>query len=207
MQFQFSAMLDGHQRQVAPAFTDSEALQNWDPNTPSLGIKAQEFFRLVTGTDIQAIVINPFDPIRKMIRPGGRVTRAELDLLSKGVVPTQIGPKGVQFQLKSNETTYIGIPAKRPSAGVEASLRDKASEVPEIDELYLFQMATKGSSHTVIGIGLNKILSRTLEDKIATTLGDYIQPMIEKGESLDVLILRGSIRDQVRATGILIFRR
>jgi len=207
VQFQFSMPLDRNNKRVAPAFTDAEALQNWDPNTPYIGIKAQEFFRLVMGTDVQAVVINPFDPIRKMIRPGGRVTRAELDLLSKGIVPTQIGPKGVQFHLKSNETRYVGIPAKRPSEGLEASLRDKASEVPEIDELYLFQMATKGASHTVIGIVLNKIIARTLEDQIATTLGDHIQRKIEKGESLDFLILRGSFRDQVRATGILIFHR
>lgn len=207
VQLQFSVMLDRNHKRVAPAFTDAEALQNWDPNTPYIGIKAQEFFRLVMGTDIQAIMINPFDPIRKMIRPGGRVTRAELELLSKGIVPTQIGPKGVQFQLKSDEARYIGVPAKRPSVGLEASLREKASQVPEIAELYLFQMATKGSSHTVIGIVLDKIIDRTVEDQIAAALGEHIQLQIGKGKSLDFLILRGSFRDQVRATGILIFRR
>ncbi len=199
--------LDRNNKRVAPAFTDAQVLQNWDPNTPYIGIKAQEFFRLVLGTDVQEVVINPFDPIRKMIRPGGRVTRAELDLLSKGIVPSQIGPKGLQFQLKSDEPKYIGIPAKRPSAGIEMSLRDTASSVPEIDELYLFQMATKESSHTVIGIVLNKIIPRNLEDQIAATLGEHIQPKIEKGESLDFLILRGSMRDQVKVSGVLIFRR
>lgn len=207
VQMQLSTTMDRNQKRVAAAFTDAEALQNWDPNTPYIGIEARELFRLVMGTDVEAILINPFDPIRKMIRPGGRVTRAELDLLSKGVAPTRIGPKAVQFQLKSEEARYIGIPAKRPSAALEASLRDKASEVPEIGELYLFQMATKESSHTVIGIVLNKIIARTLEDQIAAALGEHIQPKIGKGESLDFLILRGSMRDQVRASGVLIFHR
>lgn len=208
VQLKFTPILDRDKRQVAPAFTDVEALQNWDPNTPYVGLKAQEFFRLVMGTDFHAIVINPFDPIRKMIRPGGRVTRAELDLLSKGIAPTRVGPSGVQFQLKSNERVAIGIPVKRPSSSVETSLRNKASELPEIGELYLFQMATQvGSTHTVIGIELNKTVPRALEDEIARTLGAYIQAKLESGQSLDFLILRGFMRDQVKATGILLFQR
>ena len=208
LQIQFTGMLDRNQRRVTPAFTDIEALQNWDPNTPYLGLNAQDFFRLVRGTDIQEIVINPFDPIRKMLRPGGRVTRAEFDLLSEGIPPTRVGPKGVQFQLKPNERVAIGLPAERPSTEIEDSLRSKASEVPEIDKLYLFQMATQaGSSHTVVGIQLNRTFSREQEDEIARRLADNVQARLEKGRSLDFLILRGSIRDQVRVAGVVIFYR
>lgn len=65
------------------------------------------------GTDIQQIVINPFDPIRKMIRPGGRVARWEADLLSKGLIPAgkTLG-HGTQFQCRAGEVV-IG---PRPSS-------------------------------------------------------------------------------------------
>jgi hypothetical protein len=83
-----------------------------------------------------------------MIRPGGRVTRAELDLLSKGIAPIRVGPKVVQFQLKSNERVAIGTPVKRPSSNIEECLRNQASELPEIGQLYLFQMTMQvGSAH------------------------------------------------------------
>jgi hypothetical protein len=65
IQIQLTGVVDRNNVRVTTAFTDAEALRNWDPNTPYLGLKAPELFRFVMGTDIQAIVINPFDPIRK----------------------------------------------------------------------------------------------------------------------------------------------
>jgi len=204
---QLTAVTDRNQVRVTSAFTDLEALRNWDPNTPYLGLKAQELFRLVMGTDIQAVVINPFDPIRKMIRPGGRVTRVELDLLSKGLIPGYIGPKGVQFQIKANEKIFIGRPANPPSQAVEALLRSKAASFPSIAEIYLFQMATQaGSSHTVIGINLSENAARD-QDQIAKSLGTSVQAELKHGQSLDFMFLRGSTLDQVRAAGTLIFRK
>jgi hypothetical protein len=205
---QFTGTVDRNQLRVTPAFTDVEALRNWDPNTPPMGIKTQEFFRLLMGTDIQEIVMNPFDPIRKMIRPGGRISRAEFELLSNGLAPTRVGPKGVQFQLKPNEEVFIGIPAESLSSEVEELLRNKAVGLPEINELYLFQMATQaGSSHTVIGLQLGKLISKEQEEKLARSLGDSIQSKLAGGRSLDFVILRGTIGDQVRSCGALIFRR
>jgi len=80
-QIQLRRITDGNQIQLTAAFTDLEALRNWEPNTPYLGLNAPDLFRLVMGTDIQEVAINPFDRSRKMIRPGGRVTRAELERL------------------------------------------------------------------------------------------------------------------------------
>jgi hypothetical protein len=43
---------------------------------------ARGFFETISNHfgDIQRVVINPFDPIRKMIRPEGRITRAEFEV-------------------------------------------------------------------------------------------------------------------------------
>ncbi len=199
---------DKNGQKVTPAFTDSEALRTWDPNTPSLGLKSQALFQMVMGTDIQGVVINPFDPIRKMIRPGGFVTRAELDLLAKGLVPSRIGPKGVQFQLKTDQMLMADLPAIRPKPDIEEALTSAAMGSPEISELYVFQMSTPdGSSQTVVGIQLQKTISREREDELVVRLGEAVQPRLEKGQSLDFLILRGELAQDVRSRGGLIFRR
>src|SRR5579862_4103106 len=52
VQLQLTGMLDRNNVRVTTAFTDAEALRNWDPNTPYLGLKAQELFRFAMGTDI-----------------------------------------------------------------------------------------------------------------------------------------------------------
>lgn len=144
IQLQITGITDRNGIPITPAFTDPEALRNWDPNTPHLAIKARELFRFVMESNIQAIIINPYDPIRKMIRPGGRVTRDEIDLLAKGVIPSHAGPRGVQFRLKANDKIAISRPARPPSEAIEELLRSKAKSFPSVAELYVFQMATQG---------------------------------------------------------------
>jgi hypothetical protein len=207
-QIQLRRITDRNQVQVTAAFTDLEALRNWDLHTTYLGLNAPDLFRLVMGTDIQEVAINPFDPARKMIRTGGRVTRAELELLSKGIVPGSPESKITQVPLKPNERVFIGRPAKPPSAAVEELLRSKAASFASIDELYVFQMATQaGPSHTVIGINLREDVSRDQQDEIARSLGASVQAELKAGQALDFMFLRGAMRDQIRALGGLIFRR
>ena len=197
---QLTAVADRNRVQVTSVFTDLEALRNWDPNTPYLGLKAQELFRLVMGTDIQAVVINPFDPIRKMIRPGGRVTRAELELLSKGLVPGKVGPKIEQLQFKAGERIAIGQPARPPSEAIEELLRSKAASFPLVAELYVFQMATQaGSSHTVIGVNPSEDVPRDQQEEIVRNMWTSVRPELKPDQSLDFLFLRGPMRDQVKA--------
>lgn len=199
---------DKQGRKVTPAFTDLEALRTWDPNTPSLGLKAQALFQMIIGTDFQALVINPFDPIRKMIRPGGWVTRSELDLLSKGIAPGRIRQKGFQFQLKTDQMVAVGIPAVRPSPEVEQALKAAAAAIPEISELYLFQIATpQGYSQSAIGIGVAEGLAREKEDDLCVKLGEASQMKLARGQSLDFLVLRGRMGRDIRERGLLIFRR
>ncbi len=194
---------------VAAAFTDVKALKNWDPNTPYVGINAQDLFSLVMGSDIQELAINPFDPIRKMIRPGGRVKRNEMELLSKGVAPGYSGPKMAQLQFKANEKIFIGRPAHPPSAEVEELLKTRAASFPSVAELHVFQMATQqqGSSHTVIGISLSADISRAQQEEIVWAMGESVRPELGSDQSLDFMFLRGPLRDQVQALCSQIFRR
>jgi hypothetical protein len=198
--------LDREQVRFTVAFTDLEALKNWDPNTPYIGLKAQDFFSSVSGTDIQDILLNPFDPIRKMMRPGGRVKRAELEQLARGVVPINAGHQ--QFRVKANEQVFIGRPANPPSVEVQQALRAKASDIPAVAELYFFQMATKGGrSSTVVGIGLSEDVAEQQKGPIISALGKAFQAKMKSGEFLDFMFLSGSFGQQVRNVGGLIFRR
>ena len=90
VQLQLVRLIDANKNPISVAFTDTDALKNWDPNTPFIGLKSVDLFRALFGTDVQELAINPFDPIRKMIRPGGRVKRGELELLAKCELPTNM---------------------------------------------------------------------------------------------------------------------
>lgn len=200
--------LNKNGQKVTPAFTDEEALRTWDPNTPSLGLKSQALFQMVMGTDIQGVIINPFDPIRKMIRPGGFVTRSELEFLAQGLVPSRFGSSGFQVQLKAGQSIAIGLPAVRPGPDIEEALRSAAMGNPVITELWLFQMANpEGGSHTAVGIQIDKIIPRDREGELVAKLIEAIRPILKQGQSLDFLFLRGKLGQDVKALGASIFRR
>jgi len=195
-------------KKITPAFTDAEALRAWDPNTPSLRVSSRAYFQLVQETNFDAIVINPFDPIRKMVRPGGWIYRAEFDLLAKGVAPLPIPPTSVRMQLKPGQQLFIGIPAVRPSEEIEKLLKDAAGQQREILELHIFQMATHelGSS-MVVGIVIDKAIPKDREESVPAALGNAISTSLGEGVSMDFMLLKGNAVDDVRRNGIAIYRR
>ncbi len=75
---------------VAVAFTDEEALRNWNKTIPWVALQGMGFFQAVASTEAEEIVINPYEldnPASKMIRPGGRVRRWEFEELAQGNLP------------------------------------------------------------------------------------------------------------------------
>ena len=75
------------------AFTDEEALRNWNKTIPWIALQGTAFFQAVDSTEAEEIVINPYEPENpnsKMIRPGGRVTRWEFEALAEGRIPKEI---------------------------------------------------------------------------------------------------------------------
>lgn len=204
-EIQLSEFTDANGVRATAAFTDEEALRNWDPNTPHLGLKSRDLFRAVLPTDIQTIVINPFDPIRKMIRPGGRVSRAEFEVLAEGIFPS-LDP--VQLQLRASEKIFIGKPASPPGSAIEELLRSKATDYPEVRGLYVFQMARQvGGSHTVIGIDVGGPVARDRQNDIAGDLTNAIRSELRSGQTLAFMFLSGTMREQIVQLGGEIYRR
>lgn len=194
---------DNQQKTVTPAFTDEDALRNWDPNTPFVGIKSREYFRMVKGTEINAIVINPFDPIRKMLRPGGRITRFEFEALAEGMVPGRPGASGaVHLTLAEGKPVLIGAPANPPSQQILRAVTAAGRSIPEIRELYLVQLsASEGNSHTVVGIDWDHRPEEPRVKKIMETLAQAVHPLLTGRNYLDFMVLTDSLGDAIKKCG------
>jgi SseB protein N-terminal domain/SseB protein C-terminal domain len=205
-QLRVASFLDANQIPITVGFTDVEALRNWNPNTLYIGLKAADLFRFLLGTNIQDLVINPVGPDQKMIRPGGRVKRAEIEQLANGVMPG--GDRLQQMQFKTEERVLIGLPANSPSGEIQDALRNKAAEMSTIAALYFFQMARKdGESNTVIGIDLNTTAQDGQQPEIAHAMGEAIRGKLKPNERLDFMFLGGSFGEQIRKIGKMIFYR
>lgn len=102
---------DDQDRKLTPAFTGIGALRHFDPNTPYRGLMSRAYSEMIANYchDIQGIILNPFDTIRKPIRPGGAISRPEFEILARKLVPTFVTDGLVKFH--------------RPSAGLEGFVK------------------------------------------------------------------------------------
>jgi SseB protein N-terminal domain/SseB protein C-terminal domain len=194
---------DKQQKPVTPAFTDEEALRNWDPNTPFLGIRAREYFRMVKGTEISAILINPFDPIRKMLRPGGRIARFEFEALAEGIVPGRLDSSGaLHMTFAEGKTPHIGSPAKPLPGNILDALVTTGRRAAAIKELYLFEMGSEsGDAHAAIGIDLSRPLEAAELRQVLRNLADIVHPLLAGRNYLDFMVLSDSLGEEIRKVG------
>jgi hypothetical protein len=201
---------DNNGTQVTPFFTGVDALRSWHPNVPYIGLGARDLFNIVLRTQVQEIVINPFDPARKMLHPGGRVKRLEFELLAKGSIPPPSG-RVDKLEIQAAQQVMIGVPSKELSSEVQESLVSTAEKITDIAELYLFQMAThqdgQWASNTAIGIQLTDGPREKSIDEIVKQLGGSAYGKVPQGEALDFIVLHGDFGEEIRARGILLFRR
>jgi hypothetical protein len=196
-------LTDSQQRQVTPAFTDEEALRNWDPNTPFVGLKADLYFRLVKGMEISAILINPFDPVRKMLRPGGRIMRFEFEALADGILPGRPDASGATFMtFVKGQSVLIGEPATPPSPQILEALSAAGRSAPEIRQLYLFQMSTEeGDSRAVIGIDWRREPEDSRARTILDALAQAVHPFLAGRNFLDFMVVKDSLGEAIRQRG------
>jgi hypothetical protein len=193
---QLTSITDDQGNKLTPAFTDIETLRNWDPNTPCLSAHARGFFETISHYfgDIQGVVINPFDPIRKMIRPTGRITRGEFEALARGLVPRPIAGGLVVSALPAAGLGGIQPPNQTLPQTVAEVLLRSAESVPEIATLYVFSLAhSNGSPQLTVGVGLDRKVAKEREQLIVQTLWTAVAPSLTELKALDFIVMTGPI--------------
>lgn len=205
--FQFPLLQEARGKKLIPVFSDLEALRNWDPNTPYIGLNSIALFKTVLGTEAEEIRINPFDPIRKMIRPGGTLTRREFQLLAERQIPEATASRRTGIQ--PGERILIGIPAEEPPKVVLDALVVTAGSIEDINALFLFQIGSqqngKWSFQKVIGVQLLHDLNDPQKREIIARLSKSIQPLLRADEFLDFMVLQGALEQQVMTSGKLLY--
>lgn len=142
---------------VAVAFTDEEALRNWNKSIPWVALQGTAFFSAVASTQAEEIVINPYeleDPDSKMIRPGGRVTRWEFEALAQGLIPQgQLDGPDAETQPTAPQSVLVTMPKHMPSAKMFNELAGAAKAFPEVVGMYFGQIIyPDGEPHWTVAV-------------------------------------------------------
>lgn len=137
---------------VAVAFTDEEALRNWNKTISWIALQGAAFFQAVASTEAEEIVINPYeidDPASKMIRPGGRVTRWEFEELAEGRLPERdSNPQGADSQ-----RVLVTMPKQMPAPEVFDALGAAARAFTQVVALYFAKVIyPDGEPHWTVAV-------------------------------------------------------
>lgn len=149
----FSLEHDSAGQLVAVAFTDEEALRNWNKSIPWIALQGTAFFQAVLSTQAEEIVINPFEPenpASRMIRPGGRVTRWEFEALAQGRHPSD---ESTEEQAAAAKSMLVTMPKHMPSAEIFKALATAAKAFPEVIGIYFAQLIyPTGHPHRALAV-------------------------------------------------------
>lgn len=194
---------DNSGKLVTLAFTDLDALHDWNPEYQHVEVPARDFFQTIKDTEISAIVINLHRPDQENLRMGGRLTRFEFLALAEGMIPGQPDASGLaNMNLPEAMDLYITEAATIPRDQVLASAREAGESISEVQQLYLFQMTVPGGeAHNVLGIELAGQPRPARVEEIMRMLAQSVSSLLKPGEYLDLLVLSGSLVEAARARG------
>lgn len=121
--YSFPIVRDARGKNVIPAFTDEEALAHGIGASPWFAVQGSALFRAVVQTEAHEIAVNPPAVDGRMIRPGGRITRAEFALLAEGKPPRRDSREArIRTTVTEPQRVFLGMPARMPSQGVLEAL-------------------------------------------------------------------------------------
>ena len=204
----FSLEHDSNGVVVAVAFTDEEALRNWNRSISWIALQGTAFFQAVAGTEAEEIVINPYEPENPeshMIRPGGRVKRWEFELLAQGVVPEP--PSGGQDAGgQSAQSVLVAMPKDMPSQAIFNALALKAEAFPEVIGIYFAQVSyTDGDSRWTFAVEFAAGASSQRIEPAMAALVKVARRTLPNGEPADFLLAATPLGRSVTTTGKKIY--
>jgi hypothetical protein len=195
----FSLEQDSSGQWVAVAFTDEEALRNWNKTILWIALHGISFFQAVNSTEAQEIVINPFepaDPNSKMIRPGGRVTRWEFEALAEGLHP---GDKEREAEAQS---VLVTMPKHMPPAEVFTALADAANAFPQVIAMYFAQLIyPTGHPHKALAV---EFVPDTADEQIDTAMDALereAKRLFPRKETTDLFLVSSATGQSVANSG------
>lgn len=186
---------------VAVAFTDEEALRNWQKNIPWIALQGTAFFQAVSGTEAEKIVINPYEPANpesKMIRPGGIVTRWEFETLAEGKIPE----KGATEKAVEPQSVLVSMPKQMPAPEVFNAMGTAGSKFTDVVAMYFAQVTyPDGEPHWTIAVEFAAGTSVKQVKHAMAALVKAARHVVPKSIAADLLLASSALGQSVKTTG------
>lgn len=186
---------------VAVAFTDEEALRNWNLSIPWIALQGTAFFQALASTEAEEVVINPYEPENpesKMIRPGGIVRRWELEELAGGQIPE----KGSTEKAVEPQGVLVTMPKHMPAPEMFDALAEAARTFHEIVAMYFGQVTyPDGEPHWTIAVEFAAGASAKQVKHMMAALVKAARRVFPKSVTADLLPASTALGQSIKALG------
>jgi hypothetical protein len=197
----FSLEHDSEDQLVAVAFTDEEALLNWNKSIPWIALQGTAFFQAVASTEAEKIVINPYEPANpesKMIRPGGIVMRWEFEELADGKIPE----KGATEKAVEPQSVLVTMPKQMPAPEVFNAMGAAASKFADVVAMYFAQVTyPDGEPHWTIAVEFATGTSVKQVKHAMAALVKAARHVVPKSVTADLVLASSALGQSVKTTG------
>lgn len=191
---------------VAVAFTDEEALRNWQKSIPWIALQGTAFFQAVASTEAEEIVINPYEPANpesKMIRPGGIVRRWEFEELAEGKIPE----KGATEKVVEPQSVLVSMPKQMPAPAVFDAMGAAAGKFSDIAAMYFAQVTyPDGEPHWTIAVEFATGTSVKQVKHAMAALVKAGRHVFPKSVTADLVLASAALGQSVKTTGEKFYR-
>jgi hypothetical protein len=194
---------DNQGHAVTPVFTDEGTMRHWRPALRAVRIPGRDFFRMLRQTDVQGVLLNLHDPQQTPLRPGGRITRFEIENLAQGMVPQKPDQTGrVDMAIDPNAEIRVAASEQPPSAEILDALRAIAMGMVDVKEMYLVELAfEREQPHNAIGIDLFDRVSNERWEVITKQLAESVNQLLPPNTYLEFVAVEGALGGAIQRQG------
>ncbi len=194
---------DSQGKAVTLAFTDEQALRHWNSEIRAVRIPGRDFFRMIKQTDVSGVLLNFYEPAQSPLRPGGRLTRFEIESLAQGLVPSRPDETGrVEMTVSGNATIQVNVASEPLPQPMLDTLCAAARTISDIKQLYLVELTFEGEQpHNVIGIELVQPVTRDRWQEITKTTAASIRSLLEDSSFLEFVRVEGALGGAIQRKG------
>jgi hypothetical protein len=189
---------------VAVAFTDEEALRNWNKTIAWIALQGTAFFQAVASTEAEEIVINPYEldnPASKMIRPGGRVTRWEFEELAQSNIPQMQADDDAGTQ-SAAQSVLVTMPTQMPGPEAFAAMSAAARKFSDVVALYFAQVIyPDGEPHWTVAVEFDPASSAKRDKAAMSALLKEARRVFPRTVTIDLLPASTALGQSITATG------
>ena len=195
---------------VLPVFSDVEALDAWSgPEAEWIALRAPDLFQSIAPTNIAEVRVNPFRSGQATHKPGGVVKRHEFMALAQGLLPgPAISDNVAPLKVAAARQMFVERPADVLPGFLLALLAQFFGQTPELQGVYLFQLANGAAKSQVIGIHFSAAPPAQATEALMRGVGELTRDRIPQGVTLDFMPLQpGPILDAVRKCARVLLER